>query len=51
MKRSYVALKNEFDNGQSIKKSAAIHLIAHTDNLQKRHYHRWLYMVHNIKLY
>jgi hypothetical protein len=41
MKRSYVALKNEFDNGQSIKKRAVIQLINTTSSGQKRFFSRW----------
>ena len=42
MKRSYVALKNEFDNGQAIKKRAVIQLIQTTASGQKKFFSRWL---------
>ena len=42
MKRSYVALKTEFDNGQAIKKRAVIQLIQTTASGQKKYFSRWL---------
>ena len=42
MKRSYVALKNEFENGQAIKKRAVIQLIQTTASGQKKFFSRWL---------
>ena len=41
MKRSYVALKNEFDIGQAIKKRAVIQLINTTSSGQKKFFSRW----------
>jgi hypothetical protein len=41
MKRSYVALKNEFEVGQAIKKRAVIQLINTTSSGQKKFFSRW----------
>ena len=42
MKRSYVAIKNELEEGQTIKKRAVIQLINVTQGGQKKMFTRWL---------
>ena len=42
MKRSYVAIKNELEEGQTLKKRAVIQLINTTQSGQKKMYNRWL---------
>ena len=50
MKRSYVALKNEFDIGQAIKKRAVIQLINTTSTGQKKFFSRWYNLTEKTKL-
>ena len=50
LKRSYVALKNEFDNGQAIKKRAVIQLINTTSSGQKKFFSRWYNITEKTKL-
>ena len=50
MKRSYVAIKNELEEGQTIKKRAVIQLINLTQGSQKRMYNRWLGLTEKSKL-
>ena len=50
MKRSYVAVKNELDVGQAIKKRAVIQLINITQGGQKKFFGRWLNLTEKSKL-
>ena len=50
MKRSYVALKNEYDVGQAIKKRAVIQLITTTSSGQKKFFTRWSNLTEKTKL-
>ena len=50
MKRSYVAIKNELDEGQTIKKRAVIQLINLTQGSQKKMYSRWQGLTEKSKL-
>ena len=51
MKRSYAALKNEFDDGQAIKKRAVIQLINCTASGQKRMFSRWVTLTEKSKTF
>ena len=44
MKRSYIAIKNQLEEGQTIKKRAVIQLINMTQSGQKKMYSRWQYL-------
>ena len=50
MKRSYVALKNEFEVGQAIKKRAVIQLINTTSSGQKKFFSRWSNLTEKTRL-
>jgi hypothetical protein len=50
MKRSYVALKNEFEVGQAIKKRAVIQLINTTSSGQKKFFTRWSNLTEKTRL-
>ena len=50
MKRSYVAIKNELDEGQTLKKRAVIQLINITQSGQKKMFNRWLNLTEKSKL-
>ena len=44
MKRSYVAIKNELENAQAMKKRAVIQLINTTQSGQKKLFNRWSHL-------
>ena len=50
MKRSYIALKNELEASQAIKKRAVIQMINTTQSGQKRSFTRWMILVKNYAL-
>ena len=50
MKRSYVAIKNELDEGQTLKKRAVIQLINMTQSGQKKMFNRWQNLTEKAKL-
>ena len=50
MKRSYIAVKNELEEGQTVKKRAVIQLINMTQSGQKRFFSRWQTQTEKAKL-
>ena len=50
MKRSYVAIRNELDEGQTLKKRAVIQLINITQSGQKKMFNRWQNLTEKAKL-